>query len=93
MYEWDEVKNKANKDKHGVSFENAVDIFQGLVVVGHDARHDYQEDRHRAIGAIDGIVLVVTYTMRQDNVRIISARPANKKERGLYYEAIKKAAK
>ena len=93
MYEWDEAKNKVNKHKHRISFENAVDIFQGLVITACDDRQDYQEDRYRAVGAVDNIVLVVVYTMRGDSVRIISARSANKKERSYYYEAVKKTAR
>ena len=45
-----------------------------------DSRFLYGEDRYLALGRVDGRVLTVVYTMRNDAVRIISARKANSRE-------------
>ncbi|MBA4211084.1 MAG: BrnT family toxin [Parvibaculum sp.] len=89
MYEWDEAKNRANLAKHGLSFELAVEIFSGSVLIGDDPRR-YEtvhgvERRHIAIGEIGGVVVVVVvFTMRDERKRIISARKANGNERKAY---------
>ncbi len=49
-----------------------------------DDRADYGETRIKAIGEVDGIVLAVIYTDREDVRWIISARKANRKERALW---------
>jgi uncharacterized DUF497 family protein len=49
-----------------------------------DNRQDYGETRIKAIGEVDGVILVVIYTDREDVRWIISARKANKKERALW---------
>lgn len=89
MYEWDERKNRANLEKHGLSFELAAEIFSGPVLTGDDPRR-YEtahgvEQRHIAIGEIGGVVvIVVVFTMRDERKRIISARKANGNEREAY---------
>ena len=89
-YEWDSKKSKLNLLKHGISFEEAKEIFQGSVFTAEDRRKDYGEKRFISIGSISGIaVLVVVHTDRKGRTRIISARKANEKERGLYYEYLK----
>ena len=89
-FEWDEAKNQANIQKHGVSFETAKRIFDCLVLNRLDDRQDYGEDRYISIGMVDGIaVLVVVYTVREGRFRLISARPASRKERLVYYEQIR----
>ena len=92
MFEWDEAKNRTNIEKHGVSFEQASRIFEGLTLTVIDDRFDYSEVRKIAIGLIDRIAyLAVVHTDRAGNIRIISARPARKTERKRYDEAIQKA--
>lgn len=92
MYEWDERKNKINQEKHGISFENAKRVFEGLVLQNADTRFDYNEPRFRAIGAIESLVMVVIYTVREGSIRLISARLANQKEREAYHEAVQRYA-
>lgn len=90
MSEWDEDKNAANIEKHGVSFATARRIFEGPVLTVVDDRHDYGEVRKNSIGLIDGVLfLTVTHTDREGTTRIISARPAKRAERRLYEEAIR----
>jgi uncharacterized protein len=89
MYEWDENKNTRNIEKHGLGFLTAVRIFDGVVLSELDTRHDYSEMRWRSIGLVEDIVcLVVVHTDRDGINRIISARPANRKERKRYEQEI-----
>ena len=89
MFEWDEKKNRANVKKHGVSFELAVQIFDGKCVTWKDTRKNYGENRFISIGiAKDVLVLTVAHTDRNGNTRLISARKASRKERGLYNDKI-----
>lgn len=73
--------------KHGISFEEAKQIFDGVVFTSLDERFDYHEIREISIGAIKGIVIVtVAHTERNNKIRLISARKATPKERKQYYE-------
>ncbi len=85
-FEWDENKNVRNQEKHGLAFEDAaLAFFDENAIKITDNRKDYGEQRFQLIGAIDNIAIVfVAYTNRNQNIRLISARKANKKERGLY---------
>lgn len=88
-FEWSDTKNRMNIRKHGVSFQLAKTIFDGPVLAGLDDREDYGEDRYVSIGLAEGtVILVVTHTDRNGNVRIISARPARRRERRIYEKRI-----
>ena len=77
--------------KHGISFEEALFIFDGDVLTGVDTRRDYGETRKISIGAIQGlIVIVVVHTDRNGLIRIISARLANRKERQKYHDYLRR---
>jgi uncharacterized DUF497 family protein len=90
-FEWDPIKSKLNLQKHGISFDEAKEIFLGKVLTAEDNRKEYGEKRLISIGSIlDIIVLVVVHTDRKKRTRIISARKANKKEKEMYYEYLKK---
>nr|WP_150107072.1 BrnT family toxin [Halothece sp. PCC 7418] len=87
MFEWDENKNQQNLKKHKISFEEAVEIFDGIVFTAIDERYNYGETREISIGAIQGVVIItVVHTERNGNIRIISARKATPKERRQYYD-------
>ena len=86
LFEWDDEKAAFNLKKHGVSFETAVLVFYDENRIEmYDVEHSMDEDRYNTIGMVDDILFVV-YTERRDRLRIISARPANKKERSMYYD-------
>ena len=88
-FEWDDEKNRANIDKHGVSFKTAVRIFDGLVLTAEDDRFEYGEVRKNSIGMIENaLILVVTHTDRAGKTRIISARPGSRAERSRYEQAL-----
>ena len=85
-FEWDSEKAKINKQKHKVSFKLAARVFlDENLLDDFDEIHSDNEDRFKIIGRVDEILTVV-YTERGDRNRIISARPASKKEEEKYYE-------
>lgn len=85
-FEWDENKNIINKEKHKISFETAVYVFNDPYYIEmFDFEHSVDEDRYIAIGKV-GDVLFVVFTERKDTIRLISARLATNAERGLYYD-------
>ena len=88
-FEWDEAKNVANIRKHGVSFPTAKRIFEGVVLSRLDRRWDYGEDRYLSIGEVEQALIVVAHTRREGRTRLISARPASRKERQAYHEQIR----
>ena len=80
---WDPAKNAANRRTHGISFEEASELFTSGVdyLELFDAAHSETEDRFIAIGPIQrGLVLVVLTEQDEDTIRIISARWATKRE-------------
>lgn len=85
-FEWDAAKAAANLEKHGVSFEDAAQAFEDeLSATFPDPDHSRGEHRFITYGLVaDGRLLVVSHTERDDLIRIISARPATKKERKRY---------
>lgn len=85
-FEWDEDKNLENIQKHGISFERAKTIFDGIVLTKIDDSQDYDEIREKSYGFMAGVVLVVViHTDRNGKIRIISARKATKKERRAFH--------
>ena len=76
MFEWDKSKAKANESKHGISFADTFALFEDPnAVTLEDFRKG--EQRYVTIGMDSfGRILVVVYTWRGDNIRIISARKA-----------------
>jgi uncharacterized DUF497 family protein len=87
-FDWDVQKAAINVAKHGISFEQAITVFDDPVYLDiYDVAHSTTEHRWIRVGLSDSGVLVVVYTMRKSRIyRIISARPANHKERRLYNE-------
>ena len=87
IFKWDLKKAKTNLEKHGVSFEEASTAFKDtLSLIIDDPLHSSDEKRLVLIGmSYNNRILVVVHTERGDNIRIISARKATKKERK-YYE-------
>jgi len=90
-FEWDERKATANRGKHGISLALAITAFDDpFAFIAPDAAHSTpREERRWLIGESDVGVLVVVFTIRHPgNVYgIISARPANRKERQQYVES------
>jgi hypothetical protein len=87
---WDLAKNRANVRRHGVSFEEASELFtsgRDYLEIFDDAHSDL-EDRFVAIGPLKRGLVVVVHTIRDDEtIRIISARWATSAEHALFLES------
>ncbi|MES9906611.1 MAG: BrnT family toxin [Sedimenticola sp.] len=85
-FEWNNEKAIKNTRKHGVSFQEALTVFQDALSLTYpDTDHSDDENRYLIIGQSSfGNVLVISHTFRNENIRIISARKATKKERYFY---------
>ena len=84
---WDHNKNLSNQRKHGISFEEASELFTSGVdyLELPDDAHSQLEERLIAVGPIPrGLVLVVWTERDEDVIRIISARSASKSEQRLF---------
>lgn len=86
QFEWDANKNIKNIEKHGIDFDLASQVFSDDNKIIAFNRLIKDEIRLQIIGKIKNIVIIiVVFTPRNGNIRIISARHANKIER-LEYE-------
>ena len=86
IFEWDSEKASANWRKHAVSLESAVEaFFDPFLLVVDDEEYVGQELREKVIGMTrDWQVILVVYVMRNDRVRLISARVVTGEGRRLY---------
>ncbi len=91
-FEWDDKKNNANKNKHGISFEEAMTVFDDEeAIVIPDPDHSIDEERFLILGLSKDINLMVVchcYRGEDDIIRIISARSATKTETSQYNSRI-----
>ena len=86
-FEWNDTKARSNVERHGVTFEEAVEVFFDPFYQSGDASAN-QETRDFIMGySLSQRLLLVVYTERRERTRIISARPATRSERKLYEEA------
>ena len=93
-FEWDREKNRINQRKHcGIAFETAALVFDDPDAVFCRDRIVDGEQRWHVIGAVQGAVLLVVHVYRmehangeEENIRIISAREADKRERRIYVQ-------
>jgi uncharacterized DUF497 family protein len=93
LFEWDPAKNLSNQRKHGVSFEEAAQVFRDPLFLSWKDRVQDGEERWQACGEVEGLtMLIVAHTTWEEVddgivmevVRIISARRAEPKERRRY---------
>ena len=86
---WDTRKNAMNRKKHGISFEEAQDVFYDENAIRYfDPDHSEDEDRFLMLGMSARLrVLVVSHFYMENNstIRIISARKATKREETAYW--------
>jgi uncharacterized DUF497 family protein len=85
--EWDEAKDLTNRQKHGLGFAEAAELFESGAehLEIFDSEHSESEDRFIAIGPITRGLIVVVYTEPEEVVvRIISAREATRREQALF---------
>lgn len=84
MIDYDVNKNEANISNHGISLEDAAAFDFDTAIQRVDDRYDYGETRYISIGYIDERLHVFVWTVRNECIRAISLRKANKRERDLY---------
>lgn len=87
-FEWDGNKAQSNLEKHGVTFEEAAEVFFDPFYQEGDATSNNYEERDFIIGySLSQRLLLVVYLERSGRNRIVSARPATRAERKLYEQA------
>jgi uncharacterized DUF497 family protein len=79
MYEWDEEKKAANIEKHGMCFEESLQIFDGRPSFTYRSARN-GELRHATVGSVDERLWVVVWTKRGNDKRIISVHRADNAE-------------
>ena len=86
-FEWHDRKARTNLRDHGVSFEEATNVFDDdLAIDDIDSSMDYGEERWKLIGTAYNRLLVVVYTIRGKRFWIISAREADRYEQERYFD-------
>jgi hypothetical protein len=89
-FEWDSDKDRRNIRKHCLSFADAAEMFDGILLIKPDASEDYGEERWIGIRTTRGRVAFVVFTEdRAGTIRIISLRKANHEERKEFEKTIK----
>jgi uncharacterized DUF497 family protein len=87
-YQWDAAKARANLRKHGIEFADAVGAIEDLLAITLDDPYS-SEQRFVNLGQdYLGRIIVVNWTLRGEDVRLISARPATRAERKQYEEGL-----
>jgi len=91
-FSWDDNKNISNKQKHGISFEEAQTVFfDENAIEFDDPDHSLNEERFILLGLNQNLrILVVCHCYRKDDteIRIITARKATKKEQKVYFRRL-----
>lgn len=85
-FEWDEGNINKNYKKHGVHFKEAEEaLLNEPLIVDKDVKHSSVEQRYHALGQTDqGVFLFISFTVRENQIRVISARKQSKRERKEY---------
>ena len=86
-FEWDEIKAEDGRKKHKIGFDEAATFFHDpFSITKPDPDHSVEEERYIDIGcSSDGRLLMVVYTERGNDIRIISCRRATTAEKKVYY--------
>lgn len=73
-FEWDELKNQHNLEKHQISFEEAQEAFMDSNrLILKDEKHSQMEDRYFCLWIVEGRIATVRFTVRGKTIRIIGA--------------------
>jgi uncharacterized DUF497 family protein len=87
LIEYDALKDRFNQEKHGLSLAQAGFFDWATALIRADTRFDYQEARYQALGLLGMRIHLAVFTIREDAVRMISLRRANRREERRYEEA------
>lgn len=88
-FEWDDGNRDKNWEKHQVSNSDCEEVFFNLPLLLHpDQTHSQAEERYYVLGQTnEGRRLFISFTIRGENIRVISARDMSKRERNFYEQA------
>ena len=88
-FEWDPAKSESNLIKHGISFSQALEIWQGVTLsVPEIAKSADGEHRGATIGVVQGEIYTAIWTIRNDSIRLISVRRARHGEKEIYLKKV-----
>lgn len=82
--EWHPAKNRTNQGKHRISFHFAQGVFDDPDRIDDYDDREYGEERWSVIGMVGSVILYVIYTVRDRDIRLISARKAAPHEQARY---------
>lgn len=85
-FDWDENNREKNWERHQVSAGECEEVFFNIpLLLEDDPSHSQKEPRYYVLGhTISGRRLFIAFTIREDKIRVISARDMSKKERSIY---------
>jgi len=85
-FDWDDGNKQKNWEKHQVDFRECEEVFFNQpLLIKEDSKHSSQEKRFFVLGRSDiGRTLFLVFTLRNNKIRVISARDQSKKERKIY---------
>ncbi|MGH8532197.1 MAG: BrnT family toxin [Gammaproteobacteria bacterium] len=87
MISWSETKRRRNLTTHGFDFVGCETIFDRYMLVREDTRESYGEQRFKALGIWEGVVVALIYAEREGDIQVISIRKATKYETKAYFQA------
>jgi uncharacterized protein len=87
----DPAKRTANLKRHKIDLADCERVFDEPMLTREDATEDYGEQRLISLALLDGKVVVLVWTDRDDGPRLISCREAEKYEKQTYYQAFPKS--
>ena len=87
MASWDESKRRSNLRDHGLDFVGSDAIWDGFTVTREDLRESYGEVRLVTLGILEGVIVVLVHTDRDEEMHVISLRKAEPYEARYYLEA------
>ncbi len=94
FFDWNSGNINKNWQKHKVKPAECEDVFFNDPIIEYDRGHSQKEERYFAYGkTTPGRLIFIAFTVRDDKIRVISARNMNRKERRDYYEKIKTITK
>lgn len=85
---YDPDKRRLTVARRGLDFDDAPKLFAGFHLTKPDLRRDYGEDREISVGLLNGAVIVLVWTEREDSYRVISMRKADRHEREFYFREL-----
>ena len=91
-FQWDKGNSEKNWEKHKVARTECEQVFFNVpLIINYDSQHSVDEARMYLLGQTDSArFLFIVFTIREELIRVISARNMNRKEKDVYDEQIEK---